>query len=167
MLATFTIAVLVLTSIALFGFGVNLLYLTWRATRIRPRQSHALVAKDEPNVCVQVPIYNERYVAERVLDAVCVLDWPSDRFEVQVLDDSDDDTTSIVARRAAYWRRKGINITQVRRGSREGFKAGALAHGMALTDSPFIAIFDADFVPPLDFLRRTMSVFAEESVGFV
>jgi Glycosyltransferase like family 2 len=165
-LATFTVGLLALTSTALFGFGVNLLYLTWRATRIRPRQSHALVAKDEPNVCVQVPIYNERYVAERVLDAVCMLDWPSDRLEVQVLDDSDDDTTSIVARRAAHWRRKGINITQVRRGSRVGFKAGALAHGMALTDSPFIAIFDADFVPPSDFLRRTIGVFADEGVGF-
>jgi len=165
-LATFTIGVLVLTSVALFGFGVNLLYLTWRATRLRPRQSHLLVAKDEPSVCVQVPIYNERYVAERVLDAVCVLDWPRDRFEVQVLDDSDDDTTSIVARRAAHWRRKGINVTQVRRGSRAGFKAGALAHGMALIDSPFIAIFDADFVPPRDFLRRTVGVFADETVGF-
>ncbi|MEA2627851.1 MAG: hypothetical protein QOJ10_311 [Chloroflexota bacterium] len=166
MLATFTIGVLVLTSIALFGFGVNLLYLTWRATRLRPRQSHVLVLKEEPNVCVQVPIYNERYVAERVLDAVCVLDWPSDRFEIQVLDDSDDDTTSIVARRAAHWRRRGIKVTQVRRGSREGFKAGALAHGMALTDSPFIAIFDADFVPPPDFLRRTVGVFADERIGF-
>jgi glycosyl transferase family 2 len=166
-LATFTIGVLVLTSIALFGFGVNLLYLTWRATRLRPLQRQVLAAKDEPNVCVQVPIYNERYVAERVLDAVCVIDWPRDRFEVQVLDDSDDDTTSIVARRAAHWRRRGIDVTQVRRGSREGFKAGALAHGMALTDSPFIAIFDADFVPPRDFLRRTVGIFADERVGFV
>ena len=167
MLENVTIGVLALTSIALFGFGVNLLYLTWRATRLRPRQSHVLVLKDEPKVCVQVPIYNERYVAERVLDAVCVLDWPSDRFEVQVLDDSDDDTTSIVARRVAHWRRRGINVTQVRRGSREGFKAGALAHGMALTDSPFIAIFDADFVPSRDFLRRTIGVFADERIGFV
>ncbi|MDQ6722381.1 MAG: glycosyltransferase, partial [Candidatus Dormibacteraeota bacterium] len=116
--------------------------------------------------CVQVPIYNERYVAERVLDAVCALDWPRDRFEVQVLDDSDDDTVSIIARRAAHWRRRGVAVTQVRRDSRDGFKAGALAHGMTLTSSPFIAIFDADFVPARDFLMRMMGVFEDPSIGF-
>jgi Glycosyltransferase like family 2 len=167
LLATFTIGVLVLTSLALFGFGVNLLYLTWRASRLRPQRGRLTVTRNEPDVCVQVPIYNERYVAERVLDAVCALDWPHDRFEVQVLDDSDDETVSIVAQRAEHWRGKGVRVTHVRRGSRAGFKAGALAHGMALTDSPFIAIFDADFVPPREFLRRTVGVFADRTVGFV
>jgi hypothetical protein len=113
-----------------------------------------------------VPIYNERYVAERVLDAVCDLDWPSDRFEVQILDDSDDDTAAIIARRAAHWRRLGIAVTHVRRSSRDGFKAGALAHGTALTESPFIAIFDADFVPPRNFLRKSVGAFDDPTVGF-
>ncbi len=166
MITTVTVGILALTSVALFGFGVNLLYLTWRATRLPPRPYSAITKGSEPRVCVQVPIFNERYVAERVLDAVCELDWPRDRFEVQVLDDSDDETVSIIARRASDWRRRGVTVTHVRRGSRDGFKAGALAHGMTLTDSPFIAIFDADFVPPADFLKRTLGVFGDPTIGF-
>src|SRR6202521_952356 len=160
------IGIIVATSLALFGFGANLLYLTLRATRLDPKRHPPVAVGNEPRVCVQVPIYNERYVAERVLDAVCGLEWPRDRFEVQVLDDSDDDTVSIVARRAAHWRRRGVDVTHVRREWRDGFKAGALAHGMMLTTSPFIAIFDADFMPPDDFLRRTLGVFDDATVGF-
>ncbi len=154
------------TSFLLFAFGVNLLYLTWRATRLLPQAEPAIASGDEPLVCVQVPVYNERYVAERVLDAVCEIDWPADRLEVQVLDDSDDETTSIVARRAATWRIEGKRIAHVRRGTREGYKAGALAHGLTLTDAPLIAIFDADFVPPQDFLRRTVGAFHDPRVAF-
>jgi cellulose synthase/poly-beta-1,6-N-acetylglucosamine synthase-like glycosyltransferase len=160
------IGIIIATSLALFGFGANLLYLTWRASRLHPQRHPPAAGGNEPRVCVQVPIYNERYVAERVLDAVCGLDWPPDRFEVQVLDDSDDDTVSIVARRAAHWRHRGVDVTHVRRKWRDGFKAGALAHGMTLTTSPFIAIFDADFMPPPDFLRRTLGVFNDPTVGF-
>jgi hypothetical protein len=160
------IATIGLTSIALFAFGANLLFLTWRSTRLHPRVHQPVLTGSEPRVCIQVPIYNERYVAERVLDAVCELDWPRDRFEVQVLDDSDDETVAIVARRAAHWRRQGIAVSHVRRASREGFKAGALAHGMKLTSAPFIAIFDADFTPLRDFLRRTLGVFDDPTIGF-
>jgi GT2 family glycosyltransferase len=162
-----TVGVLTATSALLFAFGVNLLYLTWRATRLRPRVNCPLVLSDEPDVCVQLPIYNERYVAERVLDAVCALDWPRDRLEVQILDDSDDETSTILAQRTSHWRRSGIRISHVRRATREGFKAGALAHGMILTRAPFIAIFDADFVPPADFLRRTIGEFDDPAVAFV
>src|SRR5206468_6676237 len=84
-----------------------------------------------------------------------------------VLEDPDAETAPIVDARGARWRRRGLEVTQVRRQKRTGFKAGALAHGMTLTQAPFIAIFDADFVPPADFLRRTMGVFADESIGFV
>src|SRR5260370_26283452 len=120
----------------------------------------------EPDVCVQIPIYNERYVAERVIDAVCEMEWPRDRVQVQVLDDSDDETSLIVSSRAAQWRARGVDVVHVRRGTRDGFKAGALAHGLNLTGAPFIASFDADFVPPRDFLRRTMVVFEDTRVGF-
>src|SRR5437762_9257612 len=146
---------------------MNLLYLTWSATRLRPARPDPAPQGTEPLVCVQIPIYNERYVAERVIDAVCAIEWPANRLEVQVLDDSDDETAPIVDARVARWRRRGLEVTQVRRQKRTGFKAGALAHGMTLTQAPFIAIFDADFVPPADFLRRTMGVFADESIGFV
>jgi cellulose synthase/poly-beta-1,6-N-acetylglucosamine synthase-like glycosyltransferase len=161
-----TLGIIGLTSLLLFGFGLNILYLTWRATRLRPREERAIARGDEPLVCVQVPVYNERYVAERVLDAVCEIDWPHDRLEVQVLDDSDDETTSIIARRAATWRLKGMRIAHVRRGTRQGYKAGALAYGMTLTEAPLIAIFDADFVPPRDFLRRTVGAFEDPKIGF-
>ena len=166
MITLIAVATIGLTSIALFAFGANLLYLTWRATRLPPRAHQPLIRGSEPRVCIQVPIYNERYVAERVLDAVCELDWPRARFEVQVLDDSDDETVSIVARRAAHWRRQGVAVSHVRRTSRDGFKAGALAHGMKLTTAPFIAIFDADFTPPRDFLYRMLGVFDDPTIGF-
>jgi len=163
------LALVAVTSAFLFLFGVNLLYLTVRALR-RPCLAFGPVPDEwdgaEPLVCVQVPIFDERYVAERVIDAVCSIEWPRDRFEVQVLDDSDDDTTEIVARRVARWRHGGIAITHVRRGSRRGFKAGALAFGLERTTAAFVAIFDADFVPPRDFLRRIMSSFDKPEVGF-
>jgi cellulose synthase/poly-beta-1,6-N-acetylglucosamine synthase-like glycosyltransferase len=170
LIAIIPIALLALTSTVLFVFGLNLLYLTVRAIRL----AHPAAAQPPsqewkgplPFVCVQVPIYNERYVVERVLDAVCALDWPHDRFEVQALDDSDDDTTEIIAARLDHWRRQGIRVAHLRRRSRTGFKAGALAFGLNRTEAPFIAIFDADFVPPPDFLRRVMPSFANDDVGF-
>jgi hypothetical protein len=165
-MASVAIGIIALTSLALFGFGANVLYLTWRSTRLRARPTSPPASGSEPKVCVQIPIYNERYVAERVLDAVCEMEWPRGRIEVQVLDDSDDDTVAIIARRAAYWRRRGIEVTHVRRNTRDGFKAGALAHGMTLTNSPFIAIFDADFMPPRDFLRRSLGAFEDPTIGF-
>ncbi len=161
-----TFAILAASSFALLCFGVNLLYLTWSSTRIRKSPPSSMRMGDEPDVCVQIPIYNERYVAERVIDAVCEMEWPRDRVHVQVLDDSDDETTLIVSSRAAQWRARGVDVIHVRRGARDGFKAGALAHGLNLTGAPFIAIFDADFVPPRDFLRRTLGVFEEPRVGF-
>lgn len=167
MIQVITVAVLSVTSVLLFAFGVNLLFLSWRALRLRPLARRQLVHDNEPSVCLQLPIYNERYVAERVLDAACSLDWPSDRLHIQVLDDSDDETIAILARRVAHWNRLGVAVAHVQRGSREGFKAGALAYGMAQTKAPFIAVFDADFVPPPDFLRRTIGVFDDSRMAFV
>jgi hypothetical protein len=158
--------VVIVSSVLLFLFGVNLLFLTWRAARLRPAPRPPMPRGLEPLVCVQVPIYNERYVAERVIDAVGGLEWPNDRLQVQVLDDSDDDTTAIIGSVVQRWRARGLRIDHVRRGTRAGFKAGALAHGLTVTGAPFIAIFDADFVPPADFLRRTMAVFDDPNVAF-
>jgi cellulose synthase/poly-beta-1,6-N-acetylglucosamine synthase-like glycosyltransferase len=167
MIGAIAVTLLTLTSAVLFAYGANLLYLAWQAARLTPSRPGRLLAGDEPLVAVQIPIYNERYVAQRVIDAVAALDWPADRIEVQVLDDSDDDTVEIVAARVALWRSHGLRIEQVRRAGRSGYKAGALAHGLALTDAPLVAIFDADFVPPADFLRRTIPPFADPGVGFV
>jgi cellulose synthase/poly-beta-1,6-N-acetylglucosamine synthase-like glycosyltransferase len=160
------LAVIAASSVFLFLYGVNLLYLAARAAWLPPLPPPA----GEPpagTVLVQLPIYNERYVAERVIDAVCGLDWPRERLEVQVLDDSDDDTPEIAARRVERWRRAGVAIAHVRRGERTGYKAGALGYGLTLTDAPLVAVFDADFVPPRDFLRRTLPALADPGVAFV
>ena len=113
---------------------------------------------DWPRVALQLPIYNERHVIQRLIDAAASLDYPRDRLEIQVLDDSTDETTALAEARAAYHRRLGVNIQVLRRPDREGYKAGALAWGQAQTDATFIAVFDADFRPHPDFLRRTISV---------
>ena len=166
MIAAIAVAVLVATSVLLFAFGLNLLFLSVCAIRL-PRSQEPPPPRHFPSVCVQVPIYNERYVAERVLDAVCALDWPRDRLEVQALDDSDDETVDIVARRLAHWRRDGVTVSHVRRDLRAGFKAGALAQGLARTEAELIAVFDADFAPAADFLRRTAGAFDDPRVAFV
>ena len=118
-------------------------------------------------VTVQLPVYNERFVAGRLLDSVARFDWPIELLEIQVLDDSTDDTSDIVDNRVEYWSKRGISIKVVRRNNRNGFKAGALKEGLRHAKGEFIAIFDADFIPPHDFLTRTMSFFADPGVGMV
>jgi cellulose synthase/poly-beta-1,6-N-acetylglucosamine synthase-like glycosyltransferase len=108
------------------------------------------------------------YVSRRLIDAAAALDYPADKLEIQVLDDSADETASIAETAVARWGAEGVNIRHVRRGTRRGFKAGALAHGMEHTDAQYIAIFDADFIPQPDFLRRTIPVLcADEGLAFV
>jgi cellulose synthase/poly-beta-1,6-N-acetylglucosamine synthase-like glycosyltransferase len=156
-----------LTSVVLFVYGLNMLYLSWRSFGIRASEPVRVARGEEPFVAIQLPIYNERYVAERIIDAAAALDWPRDRLEIQVLDDSDDETVAIVATRVGVWQRRGVPIEHVRRADRVGYKAGALAHGLTLTKATLLAIFDADFVPGRDFLRRMTGPFADPSVGFV
>ena len=121
-----------------------------------------------PVVTVQLPLYNEMYVAERLIDAVCRLDYPAGRLEIQVLDDSTDETAEIVARAVADYRAKGVDIHHLRRADRTGFKAGALEAGLARARGELLAIFDADFVPTPDFLRRSVPYFrADPGLGLV
>ncbi len=120
-----------------------------------------------PRVTIQLPIFNERYVVERLVDAVCRIEYPRELFEVQVLDDSTDDTCAIARARVEQWRAKGVDIAYVHRTNRQGFKAGALEHGLGLARGEFVAVFDADFVPTADFLQRTVPFFADDEVGMV
>lgn len=120
-----------------------------------------------PQVTVQLPIFNEKYVVERLIDAVCKLDYPLDRLEIQVLDDSNDETVSAISEKVQYFQNQGINIQHIRRPERSGFKAGALQYGLEKTNSEFIAIFDADFTPHSDFLLRTLPKFSNQNVGMV
>lgn len=123
--------------------------------------------EDWPYVTVQIPMYNELYVAEHVIDSCASIDYPKDRFEIQVLDDSTDETINIVNSRAKFWKSKGIDIQVVHRENRKGFKAGALAYAIPLAKGEFIAIFDADFRPNADFLKRTIGFFQDSKVAVV
>ena len=120
-----------------------------------------------PFVTVQLPIYNEMYVIERLIDAVAEFDYPKDRYEIHILDDSTDETLDIVAAKVEEYKAKGYNIEQVTREVRQGFKAGALRDGMQAAKGEFMAIFDADFVPKPDFLLRTLPFFEDKKVGVV
>lgn len=122
---------------------------------------------DWPTVAVQLPIYNERYVMERLIRAVAQMDYPKDRLEIQVLDDSTDDTTEIAGACVEALQGEGCAVAHVRRGTREGFKAGALAEGLKTARGEFIAVFDADFAPPPDLLRRVIPHFSDRTVGMI
>ena len=137
------------------------------ATITNARRSDGSIAW--PFVTVQLPVYNEMYVVDRLVDAVTAMDYPRDRFEVQVLDDSDDDDeTGRLARRACERASaRGVQIRYVRRDHRTGFKAGALANGLRSARGELIAVFDADFVPHPDFLRRAVRPFDDPRVGMV
>ena len=124
-------------------------------------------SSDYPFVTVQLPIFNEKYVVERLIDNIVRFDYPKDRFEIHLLDDSTDETLDIVRRCVARYKAQGFQIEQVLRKDREGFKGGALRDGMVLARGEFIAIFDADFLPHPDFLKRTLPFFENEEVGVV
>ena len=118
-------------------------------------------------VTIQLPLYNEVYVAERLINTICEMDFPKDKMEIQVLDDSTDETVGVVAKIVDEKKAEGVDIVHVRRESREGFKAGALKEGLKTAKGKFVAIFDADFVPHKDFLLKTLRHFTDEKVGMV
>jgi cellulose synthase/poly-beta-1,6-N-acetylglucosamine synthase-like glycosyltransferase len=152
----------------IFLYSLVQLNLVWA---YRKRSKEPALVQEEPSewpkVTVQLPIYNERYVSERLIDAVTRLDYPADCLEIQVLDDSTDDTSSIISSAVGHYQAEGIRIQHIQRTTREGFKAGALAYGMLQSRGSLLAIFDADFIPPRDFLKRTVPHFIDASVGVV
>jgi GT2 family glycosyltransferase len=139
----------------------------WGWQRRLPRRPDPQVPAVWPHVTVQLPIYNERFVVRRLLGAVAALDYRRDRLQIQVLDDSTDRTATLVRRAAAVLRRRGFDIEVRRRADRTGFKAGALADGLLTTRGEYVAIFDADFVPPPEFLRRVIPHAMAPGVGAV
>jgi len=120
-----------------------------------------------PTITVQLPVYNERFVVERLIDAIAAFNYPAAKLQIQVLDDSDDETQNLVAAKVAHYQAKGLPISQVQRPERVGFKAGALQYGLPLATGEFIAIFDADFLPTPDFLLQTIKEFNNPKVGVV
>ncbi|HAJ34422.1 MAG TPA: glucosyltransferase [Chloroflexi bacterium] len=158
-----------LCALGLALYSLHAVWLVWQVRRARPTAAPP-APPTWPTVTVQLPVYNERHVVERLIEACAHLDYPRNRLQIQVLDDSTDDTRLIVDRCVAYWQAQGCDITVVRRPDRRGYKAGALAHALPLATGDFVAIFDADFRPTPDFLRRTMPHFLTADaarVGFV
>ncbi len=149
-------------------YGLHRLMLVWTYWRTRSNRLELPSMQDDwPRVTVQLPIFNEMYVAERLIDAVARLDYPRDRLEIQVLDDSTDETCELVANKVAELAATGIDICHLHRKNRQGFKAGALEAGCRVAKGELVAVFDADFVPPSDFLRRSVPHFQDTKVGMV
>ncbi len=161
--------------LALFLFGLNLFVLAVgfartdrKLTGVAPDPA-SLREPDAgwPPVTLQLPLFNEALVASRLIDVCAALDYPRDLLEIQVLDDSTDETSRIVAERVAHWRKQGVDIMHVHRTDRSGFKAGALQNGLNIARGELIAIFDADFTPKRDFLRRMIPSFSDQKIGLV
>lgn len=164
------IIVLVLYSLSVFFillFSVGQLLLLILFLRNRDKKHLQLTLPSHPSVTVQLPVYNERYVVERLIDAAALLNYPKDKLEIQVLDDSTDETCEICIRKVNELQTQGYNINYIHRQNREGFKAGALQAGLALSKGEFVAIFDADFIPEPDFLIKTLPYFSDENTGLV
>ena len=120
-----------------------------------------------PRVTIQLPIYNEKYVIERLIDRICGLNYPQHLLDIQVLDDSTDETSSLVRQKTSFYSALGFDISHIKRQDRQGYKAGALARGMKLAKGEYTAIFDADFLPKPNFLLKTMPYFANPEIGVV
>lgn len=160
---TYAIVVLGLSTYGLHRFWMIFAYLKHKNQEMRPKGFFA----DLPVVTVQLPIYNEVYVAERLLRSVAAIDYPPDRLEIQVLDDSTDETCALVEKVVKELSGKGIDIQHLRRGSRHGFKAGALQYGLERAKGGIIAVFDADFLPPANILTDTVHYFTDEKIGML
>ena len=156
----------VLVILAVYGW--HRYYLVYLYMKNKDRQPQPLGQFDElPVVTVQLPIYNEMYVADRLIDSVCELDYPRELLEIQVLDDSTDETRSVAEQAVRRNAARGLDIKYLHRTDRSGFKAGALEAGLQVARGEYIAIFDADFIPPTDFLGRTVSYFTDPKVAMV
>jgi cellulose synthase/poly-beta-1,6-N-acetylglucosamine synthase-like glycosyltransferase len=142
-------------------------YLYYRYSHNRRDRMQVKKTSEWPKVTVQLPVFNERYVVERLIDAVCAFDYPRNLLNVQVLDDSTDDTVEISRARVAHWRAQGVDIEVIHRTDRTGYKAGALANGLKTATGEFVAVFDADFVPDADFLQQTLPHMEDPGIGMV
>jgi len=151
-------------------YGAHRLWLLGCWWPLRKRRDPAppdLPGRSCPRVTLQLPVYNERYVAARLINAAVRIRWPREKFEIQILDDSTDETRDIIDQWVAFWKGEGTDVKVVRRPHRDAFKAGALSNGLIRAHGDLIAVFDADFLPAEDFLERTVPYLSEPDVGMV
>jgi cellulose synthase/poly-beta-1,6-N-acetylglucosamine synthase-like glycosyltransferase len=163
--SAFVFDLFIISAIIITAYTLNFYYLTFLS--VRRKEVLTTLDRGTPSVTIQLPIYNEKYVAKRLVDAVCGLDYPKEKMKIMILDDSDDDTVELLADAVDDYKKQGFQIEHVRRGTRKGYKAGALKYAMQTTDSEFVAIFDADFIPPEWFLKRAIPHFSKSNIGLV
>ncbi len=165
---TLTLATYFFVVIILAVYGWHRYYLVYVYMKNRGREPKANTRLDPmPVVTIQLPLYNEMYVADRLIEAVCAVEYPCELLEIQVLDDSTDETCSVAEAAVQRFAAQGFDIKYLHRTNRVGFKAGALEEGLKAARGQFVAIFDADFIPTPDFLERLMPHFADPKVGMV
>ncbi|MGI0004141.1 MAG: cellulose synthase family protein, partial [Candidatus Nitrosotenuis sp.] len=161
----FVFNIFIVSAILLTAYTINFYYLAFLS--IRRKDKHSMASLGTPSVTIQLPIYNEKYVASRLVDAVCAMDYPKDKMKIMVLDDSDDDTADLLHELVNQYKKDGFDIIHIRRGTRNGYKAGALKYAMNLTNTEYVAIFDADFIPPSWFLKKAIPYFAKPNIGLI
>ncbi|HEY3028457.1 MAG TPA: glycosyltransferase [Pyrinomonadaceae bacterium] len=156
----------ILTVLSIYGiYRIKQVFEFWRYRSLPPHPEGHFSETELPRITIQLPLFNEMYVVGRLVKAVTEIDYPRDRMEIQVLDDSTDETRSLARATVEKYAREGFDIYYVHRTDRTGFKAGALAHGMLTASGDLVAIFDADFVPKPDFLRKLVDYFTDPLVG--
>jgi len=156
----------ILTTVALYGFHryvLVYLYIKHRNKAYQPKANYI----ELPRITVQLPMFNEDMVAERVIGATCAIDYPLDKLDIQVLDDSTDHSADIARAAVDRWAAKGYPISYIHREKRTGYKAGALAEGLKVAKGELVAIFDADFIPPKDILHNVVNYFTDDKIGCV
>ncbi|MEC4847911.1 MAG: glycosyltransferase [Nitrosarchaeum sp.] len=161
----FVFDLFIISAIIITAYTCNFYYLTYLS--IKRKVNHTTIEMGTPTITIQLPIYNEKYVAKRLVDAVCAMDYPKDKMVIMVLDDSDDDTVDLLFDVVNTYKKQGFQIEHIRRGTRKGYKAGALKYAMEITDTEFVAIFDADFIPPNWFLKKAIPHFVKSNIGLV
>jgi len=167
-MADFVIFVYFFLLFVIAFYGVHIYWLIWLYLHNKSEVSHVKVMPTElPHITIQLPTYNERAVVVRLIKAAADQDWPKELLEIQVLDDSNDDTSELAAGEIESLSAEGYNIKHIRRDDRNGYKAGALENGLRLASGEFLAVFDADNLPRPDFLKETIKYFADPKVGLV
>jgi cellulose synthase/poly-beta-1,6-N-acetylglucosamine synthase-like glycosyltransferase len=164
LLIPYFIVLIILAAYGAHRYWLVYLYYKYKKNKTTGPAAHF---DDLPRVTVQLPIFNEQYVVDRLLDAVCKLDYPREKLDVQLLDDSTDETVLVARALVERYAALGHPVTYLHRDNRSGFKAGALAEGLKTAKGEFVAIFDADFVPPPDFLLKCIHHFTDPKVGMV
>ena len=161
----FIFELFIISAIIITAYTLNFYYLAFLSVR----RKEVLITKEmgTPSVTIQLPIYNEKYVAKRLVDAVCELDYPKEKLKIMIIDDSDDETVELLENEVNYYKKQGFQIEHIRRGTRKGYKAGALKHAMKTTNTEYVAIFDADFIPPNWFLKRAIPHFSKPNIGLI